>query len=793
MFDSMFVQKWMVAGLLGGLLVGGCGNKDESNVSSASEVFDTPWACEEHWMVANVVRDLQDMAALAGEKPAEITVTPGKADRDYLAGEIRLVMTPSCWDPESYLPLLETWKTVSAASADVPPDLLHDLLTPTATVIQKANDAVSKRLKTAPTDPLAHEQAAFLLGVFGMRENARQFSDLRPLLCRMTAHLTCARKLRGETQPSPVGQWAQVLYHYHAGRPIKSRELMQLIAADGDHGRWKRVVELLITGDWRRTGDLAEPSLAEAIAHCRALKLHRGNPLMLEFVTGRKDLQAVPEWTRLVAASGKSVDEGHLAMKSAVAMEFLEIGEIFKIGEQPKPERLAQALALESPVGLVGKDGVPRVIPDGEWAAYFRRHLFAACADVSRFAVRQWGSPEAAAEWEESTLPYCRKLPGHELVEALLATRPADYQSDLRATAEFIRKNPEKVPAALWYDYRFPALRVENETSMPSQSPWFREVSPPGTAHDPSRRIRYEGIHGGNWVDNIRALHQLDPWNSELCYELAENSGNNIASVKSAWGGLREYSVRPLRQILEGPALTAEERIETLRIFTTLDPEEGLRLGSALAIAGRPEEAIKAYETAFNDATDRVAVANRSLWMIQYYKSRGEDKKAREVADHNAEVYSESGLFSALALAIEEKDAARAMGYAEAIAERYGDHNYLAAAAWGAGRDEKALRGVFPDGLREVTVADFDPAQPIKGARINGGSVTASAVGLKAGDVVVAVDGKRVETFEQYLLLMSCKLEPRTRIIYRRGKSIGEIDCPIPGLRLDVDMSSYSR
>lgn len=83
----------------------------------------------------------------------------------------------------------------------------------------------------------------------------------------MTAHLTLAGN-----NPSPVGQWAQVLYDDHAGRPRKSRELLQLIPTEGDVGRWKRVVKLLITGDWRRPGDLAEASLAEVIAYFRALK-----------------------------------------------------------------------------------------------------------------------------------------------------------------------------------------------------------------------------------------------------------------------------------------------------------------------------------------------------------------------------------------------------------------------------------------------------------------------------------------------------------------------------------------
>jgi hypothetical protein len=400
----------MFAGLLVIPLLGSCGKKSEDDASSATDVFDTPWSCEEHWMVSKVVRDLQGMAALAGEKPAEAAVTPGKEDREYLVGETRLVMAPSCWDPKSYSPLLENWKPVARASNEAAPDFLRDLLTPTAKVIQQANKSASKHLETAPTDPLAHEQAAFLLGVFGIRENARQFSDLRPLLCRMTAHLAFSEKLRAGADPSPVGKWAQVLYDYHAGRPRKSLELMQSIPTEGDAGRWKRVVELLITGDWRRTDDLADPSLAEAIAHSRALKLHRGNPVMLEFVTGRKDLQAVPEWSRLLAAMGKSVEEGHIAMESAVAMEFLEMGEVFRTGKDPEPDKLAKFLALESPAALTGKDGTLRVIPDGEWAAYFRRHFFAACSDVSWFAIRQWGSPEAAAEWEKMALSYCRKL-----------------------------------------------------------------------------------------------------------------------------------------------------------------------------------------------------------------------------------------------------------------------------------------------------------------------------------------------------------------------------------------------
>lgn len=79
-------------------------------------------------MVAKVVRDLQGMATLAGEKLADAAVTNGKADREYLVGSTKRVIAPSCWDPASYLLPMESWKPVAPNTAGAVPDLLHDLL-----------------------------------------------------------------------------------------------------------------------------------------------------------------------------------------------------------------------------------------------------------------------------------------------------------------------------------------------------------------------------------------------------------------------------------------------------------------------------------------------------------------------------------------------------------------------------------------------------------------------------------------------------------------------------------------
>lgn len=780
----------MFAAVLAIPFLSSCGKKDGEATSDATGALDIEWVSEEHWMVSSVVEDLRGMVKLAGGTIANDKVTPGNADHEFEVGPVELPMKPSCWDLESYAPLLASWKPVAGTAAEGAPDLVHDLLTPTAKVLQQSNRTVSSRIRSAPSDPVPHEEAAFLLGVFGIRENARCFGDLRPTLCRMTAHLAVAAHLRGGATPSPAGQWARVLYDLHAGRPIKALELAKAIPAEGDSGRWKRVVEMLITNDWRRDEDLDNPSLAEMIAASRAIRLHRGNQMMLEHAEQHEPLQGIPEWSRSLAGPGRSVEDGHLAMRSVLGMEFLEIAEVFPIGEDPEPAKLAKFLGLDAPARLVAGEDGPKVISDADWAAYFRRHFYTVTSDVSRFTILQWGSMEGAQAWEDAVLPYVKKWPDHDLIEPLIATQAARFQSTLKEAAAFIRRHPEKVPTAAWFDYRFPALDCPPETLMPRQVSWFRQVSPPGTAHDPKQRIRYEGVHGGQWLDTIKALHKIDPWNSELCYELAENTGNNPASVKNAWGAIREYSVRPLKQTLESPSITTEERIETLQTYFAIDPSAGLDLGEILVVAGRPDNAIKAYEGAFENATDRVHVSNTTRWMIHYYKSRGEDAKARAIADHNAEVFSQRGLDSALGLAIVEKDAKRAKKIAKDIHERYGDVLPLAIAGWFAAGDKKALGAVFPDGIKEVTTASFDGSKRVAGLRLSGNGPITRSLGLRAGDRILAIDGKRVDTYPQYIMILSSQLDPKTRIIYQRGQNIVELECHLPDRRLGVGVDA---
>jgi hypothetical protein len=63
--------------------------------------------------------------------------------------------------------------------------------------IARENVRLSRLLQTHPRSPALHERAAMLLAV-AATNRATGDADIRPLLCRMTAHLAVARALHGD-------------------------------------------------------------------------------------------------------------------------------------------------------------------------------------------------------------------------------------------------------------------------------------------------------------------------------------------------------------------------------------------------------------------------------------------------------------------------------------------------------------------------------------------------------------------------------------------------------------------
>jgi tetratricopeptide (TPR) repeat protein len=104
-----------------------------------------------------------------------------------------------------------------------------------------------------------------------------------------------------------------------------------------------------------------------------------------------------------------------------------------------------------------------------------------------------------------------------------------------------------------------------------------------------------------------------------------------------------------------------------------LDPNEYLDLGKYLVKNDRKAEAVEAFQKAVDLAPNRVGVANGVDWLVNYYYDQGESKKALEVADMAADVYSYRGLETKAKLMEKMKNYPEAERIYLAIDERYDD------------------------------------------------------------------------------------------------------------------------
>ena len=740
-------------------------------------------------MVDRIVRDL---ASITGETQSVPDLEPAGRNGSYRIGDTELQLQPSCWDPASFAPLVAAWAPHGSPDPSPRSDLLTRLQNPSVAELQAANEKVSAELERNPLDASAHDRAALVLGALGLREDAGDFSDLRPLLCRTVAHLTMARQLRGDREPNAEGRVAAAIFETLAGRPRQALDHLDKLPEQAATSPWKRALRIEITGDWRLLPEPEDATVLEKIILVRAIGIHRGSDALLELVGRHEDMQRIAAWSRSLAAGPISVDQGHLLQSASIALELQEINERFLLGESLEIERLEQIFGAPATARLIDEEGRVAVVSEGDWADYFRRHFFHAASAVQKFIIQKWTAPEAAEDWEAGLLPVCRAMGRSELVAPLLATSEASFLASGGEAGELIRQHPELVPMALWFNYRFPILDGCSTPTLPSQTEWSTHVSPPGTAYLPRYRTRHEGILN-RWSETMKQLHAIDPWDPTLCREVAEIAGNRPEDIASAWGNLQHYSIRPHRQALNSPHLDLEESVEVLQHLSELDLDHAVDLGRTLVVLGRPEEAIEAFERAFEEAPDRVKVANLSQWMIHHYLATGDAGKAREVADHNAKVFSDSGLESAISLAVVEDRLDDAMGLAVAMRDRYGRDDHVHTVEALRDPESAGARKIFPDGKQKVRLADFDKEQRHQGLQLQQVQPWLKPSGLRSRDLVLAFDGCRVTTVSQLNHLQITKLEPHVPVIVRRGRNLLELNLVLPERRFQTFLEPATR
>jgi hypothetical protein len=97
---------------------------------------------------------------------------------------------------------------------------------------------------------------------------------------------------------------------------------------------------------------------------------------------------------------------------------------------------------------------------------------------------------------------------------------------------------------------------------------------------------------------------------------------------------------------------------------------------------------------------------------------------------------------------------------------------------------------IFPDGLQRVALKDFRES-PSDGAQFVTSNETVAYWKLKAGDVVVAVDGFQIHNEQQYDAVRSFSESPKMVLIVWHEGRYAEFPVDLQGRRFGVNLVTY--
>jgi tetratricopeptide (TPR) repeat protein len=262
--------------------------------------------------------------------------------------------------------------------------------------------------------------------------------------------------------------------------------------------------------------------------------------------------------------------------------------------------------------------------------------------------------------------------------------------------------------------------------------------------------------------------------------------------VKRARGFLAQHHDYDLRAL--DAALThvdrEELRIPLRRKACAISSRDCIALASSLLFFLNDEVGAAAmYEQAFADPfIDSLARAADSYWLTHYYYRNGETAKAVALAEQVARTNSGNGYFTRGRLyervgnldGAEEDFMVNARRYQDLTGllafyyrrvEVDGNQNY--AARW-----EKWRAEIFPNGMQpEPTTLT---GVPKTGVFIYRDSEFSRLSGIRAGDIVVGLEGWRVDNVDQYRVINSLKDDATVRLTISRGGQLIKVEPKSP-------------
>jgi tetratricopeptide (TPR) repeat protein len=722
-----------------------------------------PYTTEEAWVIDEIVRDVTEMASPAA--PGSVSVRAGARPDTYVVSRdggrtTDLDLHDDLWSVPAFSRVAAAaWPGTTQADAGHVEPVHEALLDLTAPVLVAVNERVSSALRRTMGDARLHESAALLVGAFGLRESFGRQADTRWALNRMTAHLAIADALRRGAAPGVDGRLAlavQAALKNHQTTALATLDALVRDTPTDAVAAWSRGLRMHVTMDWRLLPAPASGSRLEQREYFRARRATLRN------VTGSSELAKLgrpmdADWFRILTASVTGVEDASLVTE-ALDMERAEIDDVYqRLHGQPLVHD--EVAALNMPATRAVVDGAVQVLSWGAWAEFEQRRLAAVISRYDSYLRHSLGAGNAADTMKVTLHDELGGLwifPGSTM---WWTKGPRGKEADGRYLPEAIAEGvarPHRLPSLLWVFMEFGSKYEPVSQQMAPAQAWFFAPAP-RTAYEAGLRVQ-----GGNLkpAQEFERLIDVAPHDFGLVAAyLASKYGQHLPyeELQRRMGERLHYDAQAVSWALASLG-DDERRLSVLEAGCTFAPSHCPTLGRELARRGKQAEAAQAYEKALEDpAVDDVAKTYWSGWLVQHYAASGQVGKALRLAESSSRTGSANGLIVAGRLyeRLERyEDAEEAF---RSVAARYDASAELVGfyhRAVNERRDQAAqealareLERVFPDGLSK----DAAPAgAPAVGVYVEHDSLESRKAGLQTGDVIVGVDGWRVDNVQQY-------------------------------------------
>jgi hypothetical protein len=396
----------------------------------------------------------------------------------------------------------------------------------------------------------------------------------------------------------------------------------------------------------------------------------------------------------------------------------------------------------------------------------------------------------------------------YPFVQRFNAGDSVTFHQSVDAGFRFTVEHPQLTPAGCWLELcnYGPNQEIYRPVPNPHINEWYQHNPPPGTAHNISARFEYPSLsQRHDVVEKLEKLHTLAPYDLALDQQLIrfkyQNQPNGPSPKESE--DIYKLTLPYVTHAMFALAYTVRDQPERYEALMTnaaaQNPDYYFELAKYFISRHQDDKAAVYDQTGIDLTSNRVNASDEAEWLVHYYLDHKQVRKAEKLANMAGEVYSGTGLAVRAYFLEATHDYAGAEAWYRKIIDRYNDANPLMSffirykAATGDTRYDDELKRrsaeLFPKGIEHVRLDEFK-GPPVDGTFIRQANQLTWDAGMNAGYIIVAVNGIRAHTFDQYVFGRDLMSGPFKLIVWD-GKQYREVTANPPSHRFDVDMDDY--